>query len=149
MATSPSQSGDNTAVAPAATPSTAAGAPTTNDDRSRNREFYRAASFLSIWGPCRGIGDAYLSCVLSEGLGMCKPVRRVFEQCGADTSVYSLAMLDRVGDQACSHIPESEQNVPARRNCAAQFILKQYNQEQAQQQQQHLLMPASDHAGPQ
>lgn len=99
----------------------------TTDNSMPSRDFYKASSLLSIWGPCRHIGDSYLSCVVTEGMGMCKPIRRNFEQCATETAEYSIAMLDQISLQACSHISGKEGSA-AKRNCAAEFILQQHQQ---------------------
>lgn len=94
-----------------------------------SREFYKATSFLSIWGPCRGIGDEYLSCVTTEGMGMCKPLRRQFEQCTNETRNIAITMLDQLALQACSHVEAGSPSdtLVVKRNCAAEFILRQQN----------------------
>ena len=119
-----------TAATPSGPTTPAAGSDqNSTTDAVPSRIFYKATSFLSIWGPCRRVGDEYLSCVTTEGMGMCKPLRRHFEQCASETSGYSIAMLDQLAIQACSHvdaaIPEDKNIV--KRNCAAEFMLRQQN----------------------
>lgn len=96
-----------------------------------SREFYRATSLLSIWGPCRRIGDEYLSCVVTEGMGMCKPLRGHFERCATETAGYSMAMLDQLAMQteSCQQWDslDPDNKAAAMRNCAADLMLKQQN----------------------
>ena len=93
-------------------------------------EIYRATSFISIWGPCRRVGDEYLSCVVTAGMGMCKPLRRNFERCAAETSEHAIEMLDQLALQACSHLDNSQEHksnadrTAAKRSCAAEFLLR-------------------------
>ena len=93
-------------------------------------DLYRATSLISIWGPCRRVGDEYLSCVVTSGMGMCKPLRRNFERCATETSEHALGMLDQLAVQACSHLDNvkefksNDDRTVAKRNCAAEFLLR-------------------------
>jgi hypothetical protein len=99
---------------------------------SPSEDFYRTTSFLSIWGPCRRVGDEYLSCVVTAGMGMCKPLRRNFERCATETSGHAVEMLDQLSLQACTHLDNDKEfqslsrtdQAIAKRNCAAEFILR-------------------------
>ncbi|CAB9530493.1 expressed unknown protein [Seminavis robusta] len=102
-------------------------------DAAATPELYRATSLLSIWGPCRRVGDEYLSCVVLSGMGMCKPLRRTFEQCAAETAEYSTSVLDQLASQACGHVEDS--NPAAKRNCAAEILLMQQQMQQRPPQQ--------------
>lgn len=98
------------------------------------QDFYKSVAYLSIWGPCRGVGDEYLNCVVTEGMGMCKPLRRTFEKCAMETSGSGVQMLDQLANQACQHVGLDADNpkdrLVARRNCAAQFMMSQQQQQQ-------------------
>ena len=86
-----------------------------------NNDYRRAASLISIWGPCRRVGDEYLSCVVTAGMGQCKPLRRLFETCAQETSGHAVGLLDQLALQACGHV---EENAVAKRNCAAEVLLR-------------------------
>ena len=47
----------------------------------QRREISTAAAVMSISGRCRQIGDVYLTCVATAGLGMCRSLRANFERC--------------------------------------------------------------------
>ena len=128
MLASSSSIGKDDEAKPSSLPSTDTAATTVP-----SQDFVRAASLISIWGPCRRVGDEYLSCVVTAGMGMCKPLRRTFEQCAQETSDHAVGMLDQLALQACSHIDNSNPNnnnnnkkdmIIAKRNCAAEFLLR-------------------------
>ena len=58
-----------------------------------------ASAILSISGPCRQIGDIYLACVATKGLGQCRPLRAGFEGCAKENATNSMAMLGSIGSQ--------------------------------------------------
>jgi len=85
----------------------------------RQQELDTAAAFLSLSGPCRQVGDVYLACVATAGLGMCRHLRASFEQCAKVTREESLSQLQLIGQQQCSKEKDKEQ-------CAAQLVLQHY-----------------------
>lgn len=60
-------------------------------------ELDTASAILSLSGPCRNIGDVYLTCVATRGLGQCRPLRADFESCAKETAKNSRAMLGSIG----------------------------------------------------
>lgn len=80
-----------------------------------------AAAILSISGPCRNIGDIYLSCVATKGLGQCRPLRAGFESCAKETAANSRAMLGSIGAQMFPDADKKEDQALI----AAQMIIQQ------------------------
>jgi hypothetical protein len=77
----------------------------------KRREIGTAAAVLSLSGPCRGVGDIYLTCVATAGLGMCRSFRADFEQCAKATAEGSTEMLQQIGEQMCGHIEGKEEKL--------------------------------------
>ena len=98
----------------------------------RNREISTAAAVMSISGPCRQVGDIYLACVATAGLGMCRQLRATFEQCAKGTAEQSTAMLGGFGEQVCAHISDRDEQLL----CAAQIVNQQLLRGYGQQRQQ-------------
>ena len=98
-------------------------APTTNND-ARDNDIRVAAAFLSTSGPCRAIGDVYLTCVATAGLGMCRSLRAEFEQCAKSTEAQSQQMLQELGDQVCRQLPTDTERLA----CAADLVNQQLMQ---------------------
>ena len=88
----------------------------------QEQEIEMATAFMSVAGPCRVVGDVYLSCVATAGLGMCRTLRAQFEQCANESAPESRAMLNAYSQQVCAHIPEDDQ---ARLQCGAQMVMQQ------------------------
>mmetsp|Transcript_106818 Transcript_106818/g.159732 ORF Transcript_106818/g.159732 Transcript_106818/m.159732 type:complete len:120 (+) Transcript_106818:114-473(+) len=74
----------------------------------RQREIGTAAAVLSLSGPCRGVGDLYLTCVATAGLGMCRSFRSDFEQCSKSTAESSTEMLGSIGEQMYGRMHNKE-----------------------------------------
>ena len=53
-----------------------------------------AATLMTIWGPCRFRGDAYLACVALKGKGECQSLRHMFEGCMQTHVAESLTGLE-------------------------------------------------------
>mmetsp|Transcript_17217 Transcript_17217/g.23672 ORF Transcript_17217/g.23672 Transcript_17217/m.23672 type:complete len:119 (-) Transcript_17217:285-641(-) len=100
-------------------------------ESTAKREIEVATALMSIWGPCRGVGDAYLACVATSGLGMCKSIRYGFQQCAQASMQSSTDSLTALGSHMCSHVPEGSEE---RARCAAQIV---FAQQAASQQQQN------------
>jgi hypothetical protein len=64
----------------------------------RDEEINTAAAILSLSGPCRGVGDVYLACVATAGLGQCRHLRASFEQCAKATASGSKEYLGMLGE---------------------------------------------------
>mmetsp|Transcript_27807 Transcript_27807/g.36949 ORF Transcript_27807/g.36949 Transcript_27807/m.36949 type:complete len:133 (-) Transcript_27807:315-713(-) len=88
------------------------------------REIEVATALMSIWGPCRGVSDAYLACVATSGLGMCKPIRNAFEQCASTFEESSREDLNMLGSHMCSHEAEGSEE---RLQCASQIVFAQHH----------------------
>jgi hypothetical protein len=69
------------------------------------------------------VGDLYLTCVATAGLGMCRSLRAQFELCAKANQESSMQMLQELGREICSHVPEKEQLL-----CAADLINRQLMQ---------------------
>ena len=98
----------------------------------RRREISTAAAVMSIAGPCRQVGDIYLACVATAGLGMCRQLRATFEQCAKGTAEQSTAMLGGFGEQVCAHVSDPDEQLL----CAAQLVNQQLMRGYGQQRQQ-------------
>lgn len=70
-----------------------------NDQPDVQEELDTATAILSLSGPCRNIGDIYLTCVATRGLGQCRPLRAGFESCAKETANNSRTMLGTIGAQ--------------------------------------------------
>jgi uncharacterized protein HemX len=92
-------------------------------------EIRTATAFISTSGPCRGIGDVYLTCVATAGLGMCRSLRAQFEQCTASSQATSREMLQELGAELCRHMTQSNNNNDNERLlCAANLVNEQLMQ---------------------
>lgn len=81
-----------------------------------SQEIDMAAAILSLSGPCRNVGDVYLACVATEGLGQCRALRAGFEQCSKETAKKSKLMLSSIGGQVFADLKsEEEQTLSAAR----------------------------------
>ena len=87
-------------------------------ERLREAEIQTASAILSIGGPCRAIGDVYLTCVATAGLGQCRHLRASFEDCAKSTMEGSRAYLQTIGDQWCKD--EDDKTF-----CASQLVNQQ------------------------
>lgn len=85
----------------------------------RDQEINTAAAILSLSGPCRAVGDVYLACVATAGLGQCRHLRAAFENCAKSTADDSKEYLEMVGDLNC---PPDEKD---KAFCAAKLINRQ------------------------
>jgi hypothetical protein len=94
--------------------------------RMAENEIRTATAFISTSGPCRGIGDIYLTCVATAGLGMCRSLRGQFEQCTKDMELTSRDMLNEFGAELCRHLPPNGSDRPL---CAANLINQQLMQQ--------------------
>ena len=77
----------------------------------RNAEINTAAAVLSLSGPCRQVGDVYLACVATAGLGMCRSLRYNFEQCAKATSEESKEMLAGIGNQMFGYVENQDEQL--------------------------------------
>lgn len=68
-------------------------------DVQQQQEIDTAAAFLSLSGPCRQVGDVYLACVATAGLGQCRHLRASFEQCAKRSREESIAQLQLIGGE--------------------------------------------------
>ena len=95
----------------------------------QQQQINTAAAYLSTTsGPCRHIGDMYLTCVATAGLGMCKSYRYAYQQCVAEVSEeYGKNMLRDLADQVCGHIDAKgrKNSEEERMDCASGFVLGQ------------------------
>jgi hypothetical protein len=89
----------------------------------QEQEIEMATALMSVSGPCRVVGDVYLSCVATAGLGMCRTLRAQFEQCANESAPESREMLNMFSQQACAHIGDDDQN--GRLQCGAQLVMQQ------------------------
>jgi hypothetical protein len=87
----------------------------------QRREISTAAAVMSISGPCRQVGDIYLTCVATAGLGMCRSLRATFEQCAKGTAENSTEMLGGLSAQMCGHVEGEEEQML----CAARLVNQQ------------------------
>lgn len=80
----------------------------------RAREINTAKALLSISGPCRAIGQIYLTCVAMSGeLGRCHPWKSAFEKCArtertSDDSYSNQILLSLGTSEMCNHIVETK-----------------------------------------
>jgi hypothetical protein len=88
----------------------------------QEQEIETATALMSVSGPCRVVGDVYLSCVATAGLGMCRSLRVQFEQCVNESAPESRQMLDLFSQQVCAFIPDDDQK---RLQCGAQMGMQQ------------------------
>mmetsp|Transcript_426 Transcript_426/g.586 ORF Transcript_426/g.586 Transcript_426/m.586 type:complete len:136 (-) Transcript_426:413-820(-) len=102
-----------------ASPSTASDQrPAEQHQLNMETEINTAAAILSIAGPCRALGDVYLTCVAIAGLGECRHLRATFEQCAKASQESSRGYLDMIGSQWCE---DKDDKV----FCAAQMVNQQ------------------------
>jgi hypothetical protein len=93
-------------------------------DSPNENDIQTATAFLSTTGPCRAVGDLYLTCVATAGLGMCRNLRAEFERCTRDTQPLSRQLLRELGDQLCrQHAAEEDRWL-----CAADLVNQQLMQ---------------------
>jgi hypothetical protein len=85
------------------------------------QEIEMATALMSIAGPCRIVGDIYLSCVATAGLGQCRSLRAQFEQCGIQSAPESRVMLGKFSKKACAQIDDDQDQM----QCGAQMVMKQ------------------------
>ena len=102
----------------------------------RQREISTAAAVLSISGPCRQVGDIYLTCVATAGLGMCRSLRATFEQCAKQTAENSTSMLRGLGDQVCAHVEGEDEKLLCAANMVNAQLMRGYGPPGGQQQQE-------------
>jgi hypothetical protein len=95
----------------------------------RAQEVDTASAFLSIEGPCRQVGNVYLACVATAGLGMCRSLLAEFEACAKDTQLEAREQLTLIGQRNCEGSDDPQL-------CAAQMALRHYLPIQHQQQHQ-------------
>jgi hypothetical protein len=88
----------------------------------QEQEIEMATALMSVSGPCRVVGDIYLSCVATAGLGMCRSLRAQFQECTKAVGPESREMLDLFSQQACAHIRDDDQK---RLQCGAQLVMQQ------------------------
>jgi hypothetical protein len=81
----------------------------TDPAESRRQEIDMAAAVLSLSGPCRNVGDMYLTCVATQGLGQCRALRSGFEQCSKETAANSKDMLASMGAQIFVDLKSEEE----------------------------------------
>ncbi len=86
---------------------------------NRDQEINIAAAILSLSGPCRSVGDIYLACVATAGLGQCRHLRASFENCAKATAAESKEYLGIVGEMNC---PPEEKD---KELCAALLVNQQ------------------------
>lgn len=82
----------------------------------RDQEIKTAAAILSLSGPCRAVGDIYLACVATAGVGQCRHLRASFEQCAKATAPGSKEYLGMLGELNC---PPDEKD---KELCAAHLV---------------------------
>eukprot|EP00586_Coscinodiscus_wailesii_P014041 CAMPEP_0172504290 /NCGR_PEP_ID=MMETSP1066-20121228/177313_1 /TAXON_ID=671091 /ORGANISM="Coscinodiscus wailesii, Strain CCMP2513" /LENGTH=114 /DNA_ID=CAMNT_0013280405 /DNA_START=142 /DNA_END=483 /DNA_ORIENTATION=+ len=87
-------------------------------EEMREREINTAAAVMSTSGPCRQIGDVYLTCVATAGLGMCRGLRASYEQCAKETRDGSKVVLGTLANQACGHVDGQDEKLL----CAANLV---------------------------
>lgn len=95
----------------------------------RAQEVDTASAFLSIEGPCRQVGNVYLACVATAGLGMCRSLRADSEACAKDTRLEAREQLTMIGQRNCEGSDDPQL-------CAAQMALRHYLPIQHQQPHQ-------------
>jgi hypothetical protein len=81
----------------------------TDPAESRGQEIDMAAAVLSLSGPCRNVGDMYLTCVATQGLGQCRALRAGFERCSKETAANSKAMLGSMGAHIFADLKSEEE----------------------------------------
>lgn len=86
---------------------------------NRDQEINIASAILSLSGPCRSVGDIYLACVATTGLGQCRHLRASFEQCAKATAAESKEYLSVIGEMNC---PPDEKD---KELCAALLVNQQ------------------------
>ena len=95
----------------------------------RQQRIDTATAYLcTASGPCRSIGDVYLACVATAGLGMCKSYRHAYQNCTKKCSgTIGRDMLQGLGEQACSHIECTNEQTKEddKMSCAAGFVMSQ------------------------
>ena len=98
------------------------------DERLQNDSDLETAKVLmSISGPCRAAGDAYLACVATAGLGQCKHLRRNFLQCTEAAAQSSHYLLQSLGDQMCPQFDgDTEGHKKQRLRCAVEIVNQQF-----------------------
>lgn len=81
------------------------------DQQQQQGQIDTATALLSISGPCRSVGDVYLTCVATAGLGMCRSWRATFERCAKQTrDGYGMSMLRNIANsEMCSHIDNTKE----------------------------------------
>lgn len=78
------------------------------DKEVRDGEVNTATAILSLKGPCQGLGDIYLACVATAGLGQCRSLRASFEKCCHENKEESLRYLNMIGTQVCPDEEDKE-----------------------------------------
>mmetsp|Transcript_21012 Transcript_21012/g.58174 ORF Transcript_21012/g.58174 Transcript_21012/m.58174 type:complete len:129 (-) Transcript_21012:1434-1820(-) len=93
----------------------------------REQEIDTAAAILSLNGPCRIVGDVYLTCVATAGLGQCRHLRASFEDCAKSTKDASRQFMQQTlvhQIPACAAMAKEENNTTESDQlfCVAQTI---------------------------